>query len=222
MNLPVQLFTSDLWWLANFLFASFVVVSARQAPWRSVLDNGSMVNALVALTIGAFIFWQLNAGIRPGFNFHILGATLFTLMFGWQLAIILLTLVMALTWLRAGMDLNTLGLNGLLMISIPVLFSEWLLRYSKRNMPKNLFLFVLWNGFLCGAIAVALNTLVASVLLLLLSPYNWNEIKHHYLTVAPIIILTEAFMTGMLTTAFTVFQPEAMMNFSVADYLDGK
>lgn len=181
-----------------------------------------MVNALVALIIGAFIFWQFNAGIRPGFNFHILGATLFMLMFGWQVAIIALTLVMSATWLRAGLDWNTLGLNGLLMITIPVLFSEWLLRFSKRRMPKNLFLFVLWNGFLCGAMAVALNTLVATLLLLLLSKYNWGEVQHHYLMVAPIIMLTEAFITGMLITAFTVFQPQAVMNFSDTEYIDGK
>lgn len=222
MNLPAQLFASDWWWLANFLFAGFVVVSARQAPWRKVLDNGIMVNALVALIIGAFIFWQFNAGIRPGFNFHILGATLFVLMFGWQVATIALSLVMAATWFRVGLDWNTLGLNGLLMIAIPVLFSEWLLRFSKRRMPKNLFLFVLWNGFLCGAVAVALNTLAATLLLLLLSKYNWGEVQHHYLLVAPIIMLTEAFLTGMLITAFTVFQPQAVMNFSDAEYIDGK
>lgn len=95
-------------------------------------------------------------------------------------------------------------------------------RFSKRRMPKNLFLFVLWNGFLCGAMAVALNTLAASLLLLLLSKYNWGEVQHHYLMVAPIIMLTEAFLTGMLITAFTVFQPQAVMNFSDAEYIDGK
>lgn len=222
MNLPAQLFASDWWWLANFLFAGFVVIAARQAPWRKVLNNGIMVNALVALTLGAFILWQFNAGIRPGFNFHILGATLFMLMFGWQVAIISLTLVMAATWFRAGSDWITLGLNGLLMIAIPVWFSEWLLRFSKRRLPKNLFLFVLWNGFLCGAVAVALTVLAASLLLLLLSPYTWREVQHHYLSLAPIIMLTEAFLSGMLITAFTVFQPQAVLNFSDAEYIDGK
>ncbi len=222
MNLPTQLFASDWWWLSNFLFAGFVLLSLRQAPWRSVLDNPIMVNALVALTIGAFVFWQFNAGIRPGFNFHILGATLFMLMFGWQVAIISLTLVMSATWFRAGMDWNTLGLNGLLMIIIPVMFSEWLLRFSKRNMPKNLFLFVLWNGFVCSALAVTINTIAATLLLLLLSQYHWAQVLHHYVSISPVIILTEAFMTGMLITAFTVFQPQAVMNFSDAEYLDGK
>lgn len=222
MNLPAQLFTSDWWLLTDFLFAGFIFFAARQAPWRAVLDNSIMVNALVALTLGAFLFWQLNAGIRAGFNFHILGATLFMLMFGWQVASIALTLVMAATWLRAGMDWTTLGMNGLLMITIPVIFSAWLLHFSQRNLPKNLFLFVLWNGFICGALAVALNTFAATLLLLLLSKYNWAEVQHHYLLISPIIMLTEAFITGMLITAFTVFQPRAVMHFSDAEYIDGK
>ena len=143
MNLPAQLFSSDWLWLANFVFGLFFYRAVRHAHWRILLDNGIMVNALVGLLFGAFVFWQFNAGIRPGFNFHILGSTLFMLMFGWQIATVSITLVMLATWLRADASLVTLGINGLLMVVIPVMFSEWLLRFSKRNLPKNLFLFVL-------------------------------------------------------------------------------
>jgi len=181
-----------------------------------------MVNALVGLIIGAFVFWQFNAGIRPGFNFHILGCTLFMLMFGWQVASLSITLIMVATWIRADMSLITLGINGLLMIAIPVLFSDWLLRFSKRNLPKNFFLFVLFNGFICGGLSIMLNVLVTTILLLGLSHYTWGEIQHHYLVAAPILMLTEAFTTGMLITAFAVFQPQAVMNFSDEEYINGK
>jgi uncharacterized membrane protein len=206
VNLPAQLFNSDWLWLTNFVFGVYLYLAARHAPWRKVLDNGIMVNALVGLLIGTFVFWQLNVGIRPGFNFHILGSTLFMLLFGWQIATVSITLVMLATWLRTDVSLLTLGINGLLMISIPVLFSEWVLRFSKRHLPKNLFLFVLWNGFACAALTIALNVTVTTLILLGLSHYTWGEIQHHYLVAAPIIMLAEAFVTGMLITAFTVFQ----------------
>lgn len=222
MNLPAQLFGSNWLWLFDLLFAAFLWRATRQADWKALLDNKNMTHALVGLVIGAFVFWQLNAGIRPGFNFHILGATLFVLMFGWQIASFLLSLVMAASFFRAGSDWITFGLNGLLMISIPVLFTEWLLHFSQRNLPKNLFWYVLWNGFLCAGLSIVLNVTATTLLLLLLSHYTWAEVQHHYLIAAPIIILTEAFMTGMLITAFTVFQPEAVMNFSDAEYLNGK
>lgn len=222
MNLPAQLFASDWLWLANFVFGFFLYRAVRQAPWRNLLDNGIMVNALVGLLFGAFIFWQFNAGIRPGFNFHILGSTLFLLMFGWQVATVSITLVMLATWLRADMALVTLGINGLLMIAVPVLFSDWLLRFSKRYLPKNLFLFVLWNGFFCSMLAIVLNVLMTTLLLLLMSRYTWGQIQHYYLVATPILMLTEGFVTGMLITAFTVFQPQAVLNFSDAEYLEGK
>ncbi len=222
MNLPAQLFSSDWLWLTDFVYGYFLIRAARSAPWGALLKNGIMVNALVGLTFGAFMLWQLNAGIRPGFNFHILGSTLFMLMFGWQIATVSLTLVMLATWIYAGTGFVTLGLNGLLMISIPVLFAEWLLRFSKKHLPKNLFLFVLWNGFVCGALTIALNVATTTLLLLVLSRYTWPEIQRHYLFILPIFMLTEAFVSGMLITAFTVFKPEAVMNFSDEEYLAGK
>jgi uncharacterized membrane protein len=222
VNLPATLFTSDWLWLFDLLFAGFLYRALKFADWRYLLDNQIMTNALVGLVIGAFVFWQFNAGIRPGFNFHILGATLFVLMFGWQIASATLTLVMLASFYRADTDWIALGINGLLMIAIPVLFTEWLLRFSQRNLPKNLFFYVLWNGFVCAGLAIVLNVATTTILLLLLSHYSWAEVQRHYLVAAPIIVLTEAFMTGMLITAFTVFQPEAVKSFSDAEYLDGK
>ncbi|MDO8925485.1 MAG: energy-coupling factor ABC transporter permease [Sideroxyarcus sp.] len=222
MNLPASLFSGDWLWLTNAAFALFLYRAASSAPWRKVLDNGIMINALVGLIIGAFVFWQFNAGIRPGFNFHILGSTLFMLMFGWQIATVSIALIMLATWLRTDVGLITLGVNGLLMIAIPVLFSDWLLRFSKKNLPKNLFLFVLFNGFICGALGIMLNAVATTLILLYLSPYTWGEIQHHYLVAIPVLMLTEAFVSGMLITAFTVFQPEAVMNFSDEEYINGK
>ena len=222
MNLPAQLLAGDWLWVANAIFALFLYRAVRYAPWRILLDNAVMVNALVGLVFGAFIFWQFNAGIRPGFNFHILGSTLFMLMFGWQIATVSITLVMLATWLRADMGVVTLGINGLLMISLPVLFSDWLLRFSKHHLPKNLFLFVLWNGFFCSMLTIVLNVAATTLLLLALSRYTWGEIQHYYLVASPILMLTEGFVTGMMITAFTVFQPQAVMNFSDEEYLAGK
>ena len=222
MNLPASLFSGDWLWLTNAVFAFFLYRAISGAPWRKLLDNGLMINALVGLLIGASVFWQFNVGIRPGLNFHILGSTLFMLMFGWHVAAVCITLVMAGTWIYGEMNLLTLGVNGLLMIAVPVLFGDWLLRFSKKNLPKNLFLFVLFNGFVCGALSIMLNAVATTLILLFLSPYTWGEIQHHYLVAIPILMLTEAFITGMLITSFTVFQPEAVMNFSDEEYINGK
>jgi uncharacterized membrane protein len=222
MNLPAQLFSNDSLLLANYVFAYFLYRAIRSAPWKKFLHNADRVNALIALMFCTPVFWQLNAGIHPGFNFHLIGSTLFMLMFGWHLALIMLTLIMLGSWLYAGIELSTLGLNGLLMLALPMLFGEGLLRISKRYLPKNFFLFVLLNGFACAALATILMMFATTLVLLGLSHYTWPQIQYHYLIPAPILIFAEAFATGAVITAYTVSHPEAVMNFSVEDYLTGK
>lgn len=222
MNLPAQLFAPDLLWLANFMFAALLARNAWYAPWRSLLSHSARTNALIGLMLGTFLFWQLNAGFRPGFNFHFIGGTLFVLVFGWRIALVALTLVMLSSWMRNDLPFITLGLNGLLMIAIPVYFTEGMLRVARAYLPKNFFLFVLFNGFFCAGIGMICVIAAATLLLTWLSPYTWREVQHNFLVAAPIIIFTEAFATGVVVTGFVAAQPDTVFNFSEKDYLDGK
>jgi uncharacterized membrane protein len=222
MNLPASLFTSDVLWLCNVGFAYALFRAFQYAPWRETWANSTRTNALVGLMFCTPVFWILNAGIHPGFNFHLIGSTLFLLMFGWPIGFIMLALIMLGVWIYTGQDLVTLGINGLLMLGVPMLFTEWVLRLTQRHWPKNFFLFVLWNGFACAAFATTLMMAVITLLLLVLSHYTWAEIQYHYFIPAPILIFAEAFATGAVITGFAVAQPEAVKNFSVEDYLTGK
>lgn len=222
MNLPAALFANDWLLLANAAFALLLLRAARRAPWQTLLKNPVMFNALVGLMVCTPVFWHLNAGIHAGFNFHLIGATLFLLMFGWQIALIMLSAVMLVTWINSGISLITLGINGMLMLAVPMLFAEGLLRFARRFLPKNFFLFVLFNGFFCAAATTILMMAATSLVLLALTHYTWAQIQYHYLIPAPILIFAEAFATGAFITAFTVSQPEAVMNFSVDEYLTGK
>jgi len=222
MNLPASLFGSDWLWLGNLIFLVLLARALQFAKWRELLDNNIRFNALIGLLLGITVLWQLSAGIRPGFNFHLVGSTLFLLMFGWPIALVTLTLVMLGTWIYTDIDLITLGINGLLMLATPMLFSELLLRFSQRHLPKNLFLFVMLNGFACAGFAMMMMMIATTLTLLALSHYTWPEIQYHYLIPAPILIFAESFATGAMITAFTVSQPEAVKNFSEQDYLIGK
>lgn len=222
MNLPASLFDGDWLWLGNLIYFVVLARAVQFARWRELFANNIRFNALVGLLFGITVLWQLSAGIRPGFSFHLIGATLFLLMFGWPIALISLALVMLGTWIYGGMDLATLGINGLLMLAVPMLFSEILLRFSQRHLPKNLFLFVMLNGFACAGFAMMMMMVATTLTLLALSHYTWPEIQYHYLIPAPILIFAESFATGAMITAFTVSQPEAIKNFSEQEYLTGK
>ncbi len=222
MNLPAQLFPVELLWLANLSFFILLGRAIWFAPWRGLLSNAARVNALVGLTLGLFVFWQLNAGVRPGFNHHVLGATLFMLMFGWRIAMIAMTLIMLATWLYTDLHLITLGINGLVMIAVPILFSEAVLRLSRRHLSKNFFFFTLGNGFVCAGFAILLTILSAALLMTIFSHYTWANVQHNYLGMAPVIIFVESFATGMIITGFALASPEAIFNFDVDEYMTGK
>lgn len=222
MNLPAQLFPGDLLWLANALFAVLFGKALWRIRFSALLANQWRVHALVGLTIWVFLFWQLSAGVRPGFNFHLIGATLLLLLFGRNVALVLLSLVMLASFVRTGFDLLALGLNGLIMIALPVYFSERILFFTQRNLPKNLFMFVLGNGFACAGVAMLLVVLTASFSLAALTPYTWDNVLHNYLVFSPVIVLVEAFTNGVLTTAFTVFAPQCVLHFNDKEYLQGK
>ena len=220
--MPAQLFPSDWLWLANLILGIVLIKAIWRAPWRSLLANATMVNALVALTLGGWVMWQMSAGFRPGFNHHILGATLFVLMFGRSIALVMLSLIMVLTWLRADLNFLSLGLNGLTMIVLPVLFSDWMLKKVQQKLSKNFFVYILINGFLCAGLSMMIAVASATVMMLTLTAYTWPVIVRSYLVAAPIIVVTEAFLTGMLLTAFVLFQPAAVGSFRDEDYLAGK
>ena len=222
MNLPETLFENDWLWLCNLMFFIVLIRALQLARWREMFANTARTNALIGLLFCTPVFWLLSAGIHPGFNFHLIGATLFLLMFGWPIGLIALTGVMIGIWIYSGIDLVTLGVNGLVMLAIPMLFSEWLLRFCQRRLPKNFFIFVLLNGFVSAGIATAAMMLVITLMMLALSHYTWPEIQYHYFIPAPILIFAESFATGAVITGFTVSQPEAVKNFSVEDYLSGK
>jgi uncharacterized membrane protein len=222
MNLPASIFPSNLLWISNIVYFIWLGYAIWKADWRDLWRNGAQFNALIALTLGVGLFWQLSAGVRPGFSFHLLGSTLFVLIFGWRVAATLLSTIMLFTWFRTDADFVSLGLNGLTMIFVPIIFTEALLRFSQHNLPKNLFLFVLLNGFICAGVVIGLNVIASTTVFLLFSPYTWEMLQWYYLPAAPILMFAEAFSTGSLITAFVVAQPEAVKNFSVADYLTGK
>ncbi len=222
MNLPAQLFPVELLWLANFGFFILLGRAIWFAPWRGLLGNGARVNALVGLSLGLFLFWQLNAGVRPGFNHHVLGATLFMLMFGWRIAMIAMTLIMLATWLYTDANFITLGINGMVMIVVPIFFSEGVLRLSRHYLPKNFFFFTLGNGFVCAGFAILLTILSAALLMTLFSHYTWASVQHNYLVAAPLIMFVESFATGMVITGFALASPEAVFNFDVDEYMTGK
>ena len=113
----------------------------------------------------------IKAGISPGLGFHHLGATLFTLMFGWPLAIFGLATIMLASVLMQHNELIGLGVNGCLSIIIPVFTSYMVLKLSQRYLPDNFFIYIFVVAFFGAGFAVAASRLSSILLLSLVNAY---------------------------------------------------
>jgi uncharacterized membrane protein len=81
------------------------------------------------MIVGLILLWHLKAGIKPGLALHLLGATVFTLCFGWALAFIGLCAVLAGVTLNGAAGFEAFAVNALLMAGVGVArvigFIDW-------------------------------------------------------------------------------------------------
>ena len=123
MNFPDLLLPTNRLWAANALSALTLIHSLRKADWRML--SASLLHVFLGACVTLGLLWSIKAGIKPGLNFHVLGATLLTLMFGPYLALIAMALVLLLVTLFGASGLESYGINFLLMALLPVIVSQF-------------------------------------------------------------------------------------------------
>ena len=221
MNIPANLLTDFVYWLAHLLYGLLLAWALYTAPWYKIRDRENL-NIFLATTVGLLFIWMLKAGIQPGMTFHLLGGTLLMLMFGWQFALMAISLVLLAQAFYGNIDFFSYSVNILLMGALPILFSFMVFRLSQYYLPKHFFVYTLFNAYFCGALSMALTVSCASLLLLCCSDYTLDELVRRYLPFAPLMIFAEGFFTGMLATAMVLFRPEWIGSFDDRKYLQGK
>jgi uncharacterized membrane protein len=222
MNFTDNLFPATWMIVAYGLLLPVWGWSLRTAPWRRLADSRQL-HLWFATVLALTLTWSLNAGVRPGLNMHLLGATLFTLMFGRQLAIIGLTLVLALvTYFGAqsgAIGWGAYALNALIMMALPVFCAWAMLRAVERWLPPHLFIYVLVVTFL-GA---ALNTLIvgaaATLLLGIAGSYPLQKLLEEFFLSYLLLAFAEAWLTGAIATLMIVFCPGCIGTFDDRRYL---
>ena len=168
------------------------------------------------------VIWTIKAGISPGLSFHYLGATLLTLMFGWELALIGFSLVLAGTTLATGDGWHAYSVNGLIKGALPILLSFWLLRTAQRKLPPNLFVYIFVNAFLAAAISILASLLAVAGVLGAAGAYDGSYLVSGYLAFTPLMMFSEAWLTGMLIAIFVSYRPAWVRTFEDSRYLHGK
>lgn len=218
MNIPDDLLPMEWMVAAHLLYGLALAVALWRAPWKR-LGEASLLHVYLGTTVGALVLWQLQAGVLPGLNFHILGASLLTLMFGWPLAMVASSLVMlAVTTAGAG-GWVAYSINALLMGVLPVAVTWRVYRAFIKWLPKHLFVYIFVCGFFGAALAMAATGLVSAGVFALSGAYPADELLHNYLPYYLLMVFPEAILTGTFVALFAVYRPEWIWTYDEATAL---
>ena len=209
MNLPDGLLDGGWAWIAWLPYAALVVLAARRARWRVLLDSARL-NAFLAMLVALVLLWQLQAGVKPGLSLHLLGATVLTLCVGWELAFLGLSLVLIGVTLNGAAGWQVFAVNGLLMAGVGVAVSRTAHRFVDRLLPDHLFVYIFCKGFFASALTVMAVGAACCLLLSLADVYDGEYLRGEYLPYFVLLGFSEAWLSGMFTTLFAVYRPDLL------------
>lgn len=222
LHIPAELIPPGVLWAANILFVAVLLFTARNVAFKNLLKNIPSQHVYFGAMVGLLLLWGIKAGVSPGLGFHQLGATLFTLMFGWPLAIAGLSVIMLASVLVQHNEWLSMGVNGCLSIVIPVFTSYVILKLSQKYLPDNFFIYIFVVAFFGAGIAVAVSRLASLLMLSLLYVYPDAKLIEESLQYIPLFMFPEMFVTGMLVSVFVVYKPDWVITFDDERYIKGK
>jgi uncharacterized membrane protein len=218
MNFTVAGFPASWLWACGGLLAAFAVDVALHARWRSLLDT-TRLNLWLGTIVALMVLWSIHAGLRPGLDFHLLGASACALMFGARLGLTAIGAVVLGSAAAGSLEWASLPLNLLIMGATPVLVSTAVLRAVERWLPSHFFVYIFGVAFFGAAAAMVASGCVACALLALSGRFTPEFLLSEYLPWYLLMAWAEAFLTGAAITLMVVYRPGWVITFDDRRYL---
>ncbi|CAN1604590.1 energy-coupling factor ABC transporter permease [Pseudomonas mediterranea] len=201
------------------IYVPVLAWAAWRAPWVELFTDNRRQHLLFGTVLALFMLWLVRRDFDTGVSYHFIGMTAVTLLLDWPLAILGGLIAQLALVLLGRQDMVALGVNGVLLILLPVLVTECCAVLVERAQPRNLFVYIFCSGFLAAALSALLCLLLGLGLLwydgVFAMPY-WLSDFVGYLW---LIIFPEAFINGMVISALVVFSPEWLETFNRTRYL---
>lgn len=219
MNIPDGLLPDDWLHLGDALYALAMLVALWRAPWKRLAGPGQL-HVFLGTTVACMVVWTLKAGVMPGLNFHILGASLLTLMFGWPLAVVAISATLLAATLTGMSGWHSFPVNALLMGALPAAVTWSVFRAVERMLPRNLFIYILGCGFFGAALAMMATGLVSTGVFVLTGVYNLDQLVQQYLPYYLLMVFPEGILTGTFVALLAVYRPEWIWTYDEDAYLN--
>lgn len=217
MGFPAGSSSVTLQIIAYAIWLLILVQAVRYVPWRQ-LAVARRQHVFLGSLVALLVLWTFEAGLLPGLGFHFLGVTVFTLMFGWSLALLGISVVLLATLFPVEGGLGMLGLNALLLAVVPVSLSYGIYRLVYRYLPRNVFVYIFLCGFLGAIVTAGTTVLLLVVTLAWLDAYSFERMATEYLPFLPLYLFPEGLLNGMLTTVFVALRPDWLKTFDDEAY----
>jgi uncharacterized membrane protein len=207
------------WAIATSAIALFLSArAARSAPWR-LLADGFRLHGWLGACLAIALAWILSARPLPGLSLHLLATPLVALMFGRQLGLVAAVPAVLAAWLWRGSEWTGLGATWLLAAWVPVMVADGLRRLADRYAPLNPFTFIFLQGFFASGLAFAAGVAAATLAHGAAGTVPWPRLTGEFLPYGLLLSWGEAFLSGLLTAIFVVYEPRWMAGFDDARYL---
>ncbi len=206
-------------WLGASIAIPGLLIALRRAPWVELFSDSRRQHLLFGTVLALFVLWLVRRDFPAGLSYHFLGMTAVTLLLDWPLAI-LAGFAAQLALVALGrQDALALGVNGVLMVLIPVLITEYCARTVERRQPENLFVYIFLSGFFPAALATLASLLAGLGILLLDGLFAMPPWLDEFVGYLWLVVFPEAFINGLVITALVVFYPDWLETFNRTRYL---
>lgn len=220
MNISTGLLSHYWLWGGWIVYLVSLVVIVRRIPWSVILRERGIQHLLFGSAVVLILLWQLRAGVTDYLTIYFLGLTTLTLMFGWDLAVLVGSVVMLVMTLLGIESWQMLPVNLVCSVLIPAGVSILILRIVEAKLPKNFFVYMFLCAFAGAGVAVGVSGLSMALILWVDGIYPWSKIYHDYAQYLPLIMLPEGLINGIIMTGMMVFHPDWIRTFDAKAYID--
>lgn len=201
------------------VYMPILVWAIWRSPWVELFADPRRQHLLFGTVFSLFLLWLVRRDFDSGVSYHFIGLTVVTLLLDWPLAIVGALLAQVGLVLLGREDLAAMGVNGMLLVVLPVAVTECCARLVERAEPRNPFVYIFCSGFFAAALAALLCLLAVLGVLWFDDLFVMPEWLEDFVGYLWLIIFPEAFINGMLVTALVVFCPEWLETFNRTRYL---
>lgn len=205
-----------LGWLG---YVPLLIWAASRTRWVELFTDSRRQHLLFGTVFGLFALWLVRRDFDTGVSYHFIGMTAVTLLLDWPLAVLGGFLAQLGLLLLGRQDLAAIGVNGLLIVGLPVLVTEVCALLVERAQPRNLFVYIFCSGFFPAALTVLVCLTAGLGVLWLDERFAMPEWLGDFVGYLWLMMFPEAFINGTVISALVVFCPEWLETFNRSRYL---